>query len=333
MPTSRIAFLIQAHGDAPYLARMIDALDLDAADFYVHVDAKSDIRSFSTLFGRRGVSFLQRRQKVYWGGFSQVRATLELLRTAMDVGYARYTLMSGCDFPIKSASVIRDTLLESKKEFLRVDRRLDERPRNGHAVFVDRYHLNDWELFNPRVARRYRERRGTPWPSNFARTAAHALVRGAFVVARAALPRRRYVNGMVPYQGSQWWSLSDACVRFVVDFIARTPEYVRFHQLAAVSDEFFFHSIVKASPFADRITHDFENAPILGNDSGAHYIDWSTKNASRPKTLDETDFAALMASEALFARKFDSRASARLLAMLEQRLGHGNGRQLAGGPQ
>jgi hypothetical protein len=320
MPTSRIAYLIQAHNDAPHLARMIDALDVDAADYYVHIDAKSDIESFSRLFNRRGVTFLREREKVYWGGFSQVRATLRLLRAALNVGYARYALMSGCDFPIKSAPTIRDTLLDSKREYLCVERRLDERPRNGHAMFVDHYHLNDWELFNPRVARRYRERRGTPLLSNVARTAAHAMVRGAFVVGRAALPRRRYVSGMVPYQGSSWWSLTDACVRFALDFIARRPEYVRFHQLTSSPDEIFFHSIVKTSPFAEQISHDFERAAIVGNDSGAHYIDWRAKNVPLPKTLDESDFGALMASEALFARKFDSRTSAGLLAMLEQRL-------------
>jgi len=321
MSNSSVAYLIQAHNDPALLSRLIRMLGGEGADFYVHVDAKSDIASFAPLVGLPRVTFLRDREHVFWGGFSQVSATLRLLRAAVPGNYGRYSLLSGCDLPIKHASAIRDTLLGSNTEFMRVERRLDERPRNGHAFYVERHHLNDWELFNPRVARRYRERRrGTPWFWNVAQTAAHAMARAGFVAVSTALPRRRYVNGMIPYQGSSWWSLTAGCVNYVLDFLSRTPEYTRFHRSAGMVDEVFFHSIVKASPFAARISHDFEVSPLTHNESGAHYIDWRTKGVPLPKTLDETDFQALAASPALFARKFDSDKSSRLIALIEERL-------------
>ena len=43
-----IAFLISAHTDAPQLKRLIEALPADA-DFFVHIDAKSDITPFTLL--------------------------------------------------------------------------------------------------------------------------------------------------------------------------------------------------------------------------------------------------------------------------------------------
>jgi hypothetical protein len=320
MPNSSVAYLILAHNEPAHLSRLIRMLDGEGSDFYVHVDAKSDISSFAPLFGLPRVTFLRSREKVFWGGFSQVGATLRLLRAAAPGNYGRYSLLSGCDFPIKPGPAIRDTLLGSDTEFLRVDRRLDERPRNGHAFYIERHHLNDWEIFNPRVARRYRERRGTPWLWNAARTAAHAIGRSAFVAVGLALPRRRYPGGMTPYQGSTWWALTAQCVNYVFDFLSRTPEYTRFHKSVGMVDEVFFHSIIKGSPFATRISHDFEVAPLDHNESGAHYIDWRTKGVPLPKTLDETDFPALLASPALFARKFDQSKSSRLLSLIQERL-------------
>ncbi len=319
MRRSSVAYLILAHGEPGHLSRLIAALDVPGVDFYVHVDGKTDIAPFAPLFGRPRVTLLREREKIFWGGFSLVRATLLLLRAAAGHGYARYSLLSGCDFPIRSATTVRDTLLGSSAEFLRVERRLDERPRNGHAFYVERYHLNDWELFNPRVARRYRARRGPVWLSNPARPAAPVSARGAVAATSSLVPRRSYVNGMTPYQGSQWWSLSAGCIDYVFDFLSRTPEYLRFHRFVGIPDEIFFHSIVKASPFAEKITHDFEVAPLDHNESGAHYIDWRTKGVPLPKTLDESDLPSLLRSQALFARKFDSARSSRLLALIEER--------------
>ncbi|MDP2107018.1 MAG: hypothetical protein Q8J76_13570, partial [Desulfobulbaceae bacterium] len=95
--------------------------------------------------------------------------------------------------------------------------------------------------------------------------------------------------------------------------------------------EIFFHSIVKHSPFAQSISHDFERAGKLAefyalNDHGCHYIDWNAQQKVLPKILTSQDLGALRHSKALFARKFDSIQSLELVQILENEVmgSHGN---------
>jgi hypothetical protein len=95
-----------------------------------------------------------------------------------------------------------------------------------------------------------------------------------------------------------------------------------FHAYTLCPDEIFFHSIVKHSPFAAHITHDFESVSDLDaffslNEHGCHYVDWTSRGVSLPRVLTEADFDALEGSEAYFARKFRNGASDRLLERIE----------------
>jgi hypothetical protein len=128
------------------------------------------------------------------------------------------------------------------------------------------------------------------------------------------------------YQGSQWWALTDACVRHILTFVEAHGDYVAFHQFTGVPDETFFHSIVMQSPFAARISHDFEVAasprdPGAANEHGCHYIDWDTPDRAEPKVLDLSDAAPLFRSRALFARKFAEGRSNALRQRLEEHIG------------
>lgn len=103
-------------------------------------------------------------------------------------------------------------------------------------------------------------------------------------------------------------------------------DYVSFYKRVLCSDEIFFHSIIKNSPFVSNISHDFENSTNLtayeaSNVHGCHYVDWNSKNlASYPKVLDLSDYSALVDSQALFARKFNEKSSQDLTEVLTARL-------------
>jgi len=114
-------------------------------------------------------------------------------------------------------------------------------------------------------------------------------------------------------------------VDYILRFIEQNRRYASFLKWASCSDEIFFTTIVKQSPFSEKITQDFESMRdlteyCLRNDHGAHYIDWQTKGVPLPKVLELDDLDNLLKSEALFARKFDERRSEALLARLEDLL-------------
>jgi hypothetical protein len=132
------------------------------------------------------------------------------------------------------------------------------------------------------------------------------------------LPQGTYFGDLTPYHGSMYWSLTADCIRFILDFVHDNPGYVDIHDHIFAPDEVFFHTIVKHSPFADAITHDF-SAGIYPNHThhGNHFIDWAGRRKRDYLTLNERDFDDLLASAALFARKFDEQTSSRLLDLLD----------------
>ena len=134
----------------------------------------------------------------------------------------------------------------------------------------------------------------------------------------SAKPRKVYDKISI-YHGSQWWALTRACVRYILDHIDRNTDYMNFHAHTLCPDEIFFHSLVKNSPFAASITHDFKSAGDLSaffarSEHGCHYVDWSKP---LPKVLNEADFDALVNSGAYFARKFREGSSDKLLELIQ----------------
>jgi hypothetical protein len=302
-----IAYLILAHHQPSHLARLIKALSCDGAYFLVHVDLKTDISPFKELVpASKNIIFLENaaRVKVYWGGYSMVIATLNLLQAAMawGVNFTRYCLLSGSDFPIKKNSQIEE-VLSTRAEFLRVDRKLDYKKNDPHSETVKYIHFYDSRFFNPRT---------TPSKRLFSTT--ERVLR--------KIPRKRYQRTPL-YHGSVWWALTDRCVRHIFKFLEKNSDYMAFHKYASSPDETFFHSIIKSSPFADYIVHDVEKAMSLtkyfeSNEHGCHYIDWNSKGVTLPKVLDVSDTELLMRSAALFARKFEEGRSSALLNQLEE---------------
>jgi hypothetical protein len=109
-----IAYLIIAHDQSLHLSRLVNTLDSEGVEFYIHIDLKSDLDPFlSLLSGKARVTFLENRERVstFWCGFSMVEAALNLINTAKRSGisFKRYALLSGSDFPIKNNEFIRET--------------------------------------------------------------------------------------------------------------------------------------------------------------------------------------------------------------------------------
>jgi hypothetical protein len=115
------------------------------------------------------------------------------------------------------------------------------------------------------------------------------------------LPDGKYVSDLTLYYGSMYWLLTAACVRFILNFLHANPGYLALHQNVFAPDEIVFHTLVKHSPFVGAIT----------------YIDRAGRRPRTNLTLDDRDFADLLASDALFARKFHETHSRRLLDLID----------------
>lgn len=103
----KYAFLILAHTDPQQLTRLVQALNDDRFDIYIHLDSKAEWNSYQEALRAAPCStvvFLEKRHDIRWGGITMVSAMIDLYRHASQNGYyERYTMLSGLDFPLLTA--------------------------------------------------------------------------------------------------------------------------------------------------------------------------------------------------------------------------------------
>ena len=279
----KIAYLVLAHNNPEHLRRLISALSSGASSFFIHVDKKSNVDPFLSMEGNN-IHLTQERASVFWGDFSQVEAILVLLRSAMADRrrFDRFVLLSGTDYPLRSASSI-ERFFASKpdQEFIN----LVAMPSKAAGKAISR--LTDYKI--------------RPGDRLISRA-----IRKALMMA-GVLPQKRdyktYLRDLAPYAGSTWWALSRAACDFILRFVTRETQAVDFFRNTICPDESFFQTILGNSDFRSKIVRNLT------------YTDWSDGRAS-PAVMTERhlDFFRATSSfapddtygggEMLFARKF-----------------------------
>ena len=321
---ARLAYLITAHNQPEHLLRMVNALDCAGSAFYIHVDRKADPSVFYSLLGNRdNVHFVANRVNVNWMGFSLVEVSLRLLRLAVEHGFHYCLLLSGSDYPIKSNDNLFSFFEYADKEYVAFWR-LDDRPSWLHKIQyyypIDAIPIRGWSTnTEPVFWRRYF------W--------------GRFFKFQRQMPKREFLNGMVPYGGPDWWSLSFACAKYVLRFVEENPDYQDFYQYTQSPGELFFQTIILNSNFAERVENydnyqkwsaercaqrELSDRGMLPEDAfNYRYIDWSGEVSGErecPAILDERDWDNIRRSHCHFARKFDPVRSDGLLRLIDREI-------------
>jgi len=290
----KIAYLILAHSDPIHLGRLVDALDSGCNKFFIHIDGKVAVAPFRQAVAHsKNCLFTKKRVVVKWGGFGMVAATLSLIREAVaQTPQSDYfVLLSGSDYPIKSNEQIN--------EFFE---------RHPGRPYLKYTRIADCPFLQDRI-RRYHFP-DMPWrPRVFLENAFGRL-----------LPKRRFIKGLDPYFGSQWWALTPDCIEHVLRFVDNSPSFVRYFRYSGIPDETFFHTIVLNNAELREKTDtrvEFVKWPKLKDpvpEAGEHikYIDWSL-DREKPAILGEWDFEALSETPMLFARKMSTERSSGLI--------------------
>lgn len=273
------AYLITAYDDFYTLGRLIRLVDDPRNDIYLHVDKKS-----STFSEKQFLSDLPRvrlapRRRVYWGDYSQVRCILELVKFAQRCGdYEYFHLLSGSDLPLHSQDYIH--------EFFRQNRGME---------FVAFHELVDQ---GDRLKYAYLTHRGIKSHSVWVRLAEKVLRHISLALQRSlGVDRRERLPGQLQY-GSDWFSISDELARLLVQ---QEAEIEWLFKWAYIPSEFFVQTVLWNSQL---------RASVYGGgnrDSNMRLVDWGRGSGSSPYVFRSEDFAELIGSSKLFARKFDSR--------------------------
>src|SRR6476661_1477998 len=97
-----LAFLILAHKNPEQLQMLVDYFYKNKCAVFIHIDNKSaDLFSdFIQRNSKKENVFVYTKYKVYWGGYSQIKATFFLLDQALkNSPFDFVSLLSGQDAP------------------------------------------------------------------------------------------------------------------------------------------------------------------------------------------------------------------------------------------
>lgn len=270
------------------LRRLVLALSAPWARFFIHIDAKADTEPFARrLAGIAHVTLLTNRVRVHWGGWSQVEASLRMMRAAMasDNSLARFVLLSGACYPLRSNAALRDFLFADTAEHISVSR-MPNAEKDKPLSRLTRWHVEGGARTLGAKAR---------------------AVRMLNDALRLLPPRdpRAGLGDFVPYAGSNWWALTREAAGLVLDTADARPQLAAFYRHTLCPDESYFHTVLANSALAPRIA------------STITFADWSGTH-NEPLPIADAHLAHLLDadSQPFFARKFFG-ANAHLLDRIE----------------
>ncbi len=290
--------MITAYLSPGSLFNLVSALDSDECDFYIHIDKKSDIVPFrEQLSGFRNVYFLpdEKREKVYWGGYTQVIMQYNLLRTILDspITYERIISLTGLDYPVASNEVLIKAFRDQTKEYI-----------IGFDISRER-----WDKDSPIKA------------SGKSRFEYYYRFDGNWDLARIIkkLKIRRYKDyrsiGYDFYYGSEYWALTYGCIKELMTEYERDKKLQEVLRHSFVPSESWIHTLFFNSSYMDRgVVWDGQVDLGVGNYSPLTFFNYG----KRIKILDESDYEDITGSGRPFARKLESGASDGLKHKLDQ---------------
>lgn len=291
----KLAFLISAHTDPRQLHRLINALPT-TADFYVHIDLKSNINDFIKEIQDSRVHFIKNRQNVVWGSLIETKYQMELIRAclASGVDYDYLITLSGLDYPVWSNTKIEKYFEDHKG--IEILQGLCLEKSDPHSKGYQ-----EFRFFSSHKQKSFLCRLGI-------------VLRILLKHIGIKKPLVIYANGKNYkfYKGAAWWAISPKLASLVLSEWDNNKELVRYFMSSFCPAETFTQTVAFNSEFASKclLTEGFYTC--LQDLTPLTYIDYSPV----VKILTEEDYDKVIRSDKMFCRKVVSGTSDRFVLMI-----------------
>jgi glycosyltransferase involved in cell wall biosynthesis len=292
------AYLIMAHNELESLKYLLEAIDDERNDIFLHIDKKTsyvDFDEIRTWVNKAGLFFVP-RINVRWGHSSFVKCELILLESATKQGrYHYYHFLSGIDYPLKSQDEIHALLQDKNLEY--INYHFDGECDDEYAYKIRYYYpLMRW------MGRGYHD--GPGKKKAILRYITKKQWAHMYKQQQKGVDRRAKYPEIQFVKGDNWVSITDDFARFV---ISKKNKIMRLSTFANTPDEFFMATLAYNSSFRDRIAND-----VL------RLIDWQRGN---PYEFVYTDLQELKHSDKMFARKISYVKEPELVRTLAEHIG------------
>lgn len=290
------AYLIMAHKNWAQLRLLLDMLDDQRNEIYLHIDAKSTDFEPSLLADATSLSkvHLIPRMRVNWGGISQIECEINLLQEATKTTHDYYHLLSGADLPLHSTNYIDKFFNEHRgMEFVQFT---SIAPAAKHP---DRDRIS---LFHPWVN------------SDNQGLFLKALEKSSTIAQKLVHIDRLKDMDIILGKGANWFSITHDFAQYVLSVY---PQWKYIFEQSFCADELFLQTILLNSKFKNKVYYkksDDNNKAIM------RLIDW---HRGTPYTYRMDDFHLLEQSHMLFARKFDEKIDSEIIAALHAHVKEG----------
>ena len=272
------AYLVMAHNQWELLKILLECIDDERNDIYLHIDKKVNDYHFSELTAicKSSRLIFTKRFDIRWGGTEMMACEIQMIETALSNGnYTYIHLISGVDMPIKNQDYIHEYLLEhDKTEYIGFDWKNIEK---NTFEYRSKYYL----FFTKWIGRNDNK---------------NNLQRFFKKVNTLSLAFQRFIKidrlkGEKYYKGSQWFTITNEFAEYIIQ---NKRKILKRYRYTLSPDEAFLQNLIEESP---------EGLFRLAPDN-KRFILWNQGEAS-PITLAIDYYDDMMKSEAFFARKFD----------------------------
>ncbi|MBR4920420.1 MAG: hypothetical protein IKZ62_03765 [Prevotella sp.] len=265
---SKHAYCILAHDKWGLLQRLIELIDDERNDIYLHVDAKG-FAEFNRIGDVRtkvsNLHIIDNPVDVEWSDVSLCDAEVKLYNKVLETGvnYQYVHLLSGSDLPVMSQDSIHEFFNGRDEEFIDV---------RYNSIFKKR--IKYYHFF-------VRGRKNNAFKNLMRRL---LLLSQWFIIDRLKHAPIKYAYG------SEWCSLTLRAVKEIVDKYA---QYRYMFEKTTCSDEHYKQMILASS----------EKIFKFAKDGNLRYVRFDHRKAS-PRIITMEDLDEIMGSGCVFARKF-----------------------------
>ena len=278
------AYLITAHNEPEALKLLLELIDDERNNIYVHIDQRSTSLYKEEIKGwcsKSKINFIA-QEKVYWSGYSLVNITINLLKVAISENNSYYHSISGVDLPLKTQDEFHDFFEKhSGKEFISTGR------------------ITTWK-----IASRYKYYYFEKWTEVLSRKS-YRIARVFIGGLQAMLFIDRTRNSNLEYHmGGNWFSITHNLATYIIEkeiFIRKNFDF------GFCTDEIFLSTLVMNSLFKSKVS------PMMN----LRYVDW---NRGNPYIWQKQDFEELTSNNIFFARKFSYESHPEIMEKIKDHL-------------
>ncbi|VXD15218.1 Core-2/I-Branching enzyme [Planktothrix serta PCC 8927] len=239
----------------------------------------------------QNISFVRPHIETSWGDFSIVEATIQAIKLMYESANSPdwFILLSGSDYPIKTAKEILSDLTSSQYD-----------AHIHHEEIIYKVYKQNvkmsliWQLLAYQRYCSY-ELFSIPFLNPLKIRLEHPLLTKPF------LP---FSEKLRCFAGSQWFSANQRAADYIIKFHHQKNALTSHYRRRMFTDESYFQTILANAPHLKLKNDDYR------------YVDWSTQGA-HPKTMEMEDLPNLLSSSCHFARKFDIDVDSNILDQLD----------------